>query len=156
MRDLWQQADMGTFTNSYSTTVVPHGVIMLKMKQDPPAYPSANSYLSDLTPCFSRTGYGSIQKDKNIDGNTMTLNGTSYGKGIGIHADSDIRYYLCGNFSRFTASVGIDDETGGNGSVIFQVYRDNQKLFDSGIMTGSSSTQQIDIDTSGVTLLKLI
>jgi hypothetical protein len=55
----------------------------------------------------------------------------------------------------FTASVGVDDETGSNGSVIFQVYGDNQKLFDSGIMTGSSSTQQIDIDTSGVTLLKL-
>jgi alpha-galactosidase len=155
VRDLWQEADMGTFTNSYSTTVAPHGVVMLKIRQDPPAYQSASAYLSDLTPCFSRTGYGSIQKDKSIDGNILTLNGTTYTKGIGTHADSDIRYYLGGNFSNFTASVGVDDETGTNGSVIFQVYGDNQKLFDSGVMTGSSSTRHIDIDISGVTLLNL-
>ena len=39
----------------------------------------------------------------------MTLNGTVYAKGLGVHAASDIRYTMS-SCTSFTASVGVDDE----------------------------------------------
>jgi alpha-galactosidase len=31
IRDVWRQADLGKFNNSFSTTVLPHGVVLLKV-----------------------------------------------------------------------------------------------------------------------------
>ena len=70
----------------------------------------------------------------------MTLAGTVYAKGLGAHAASDIRYTMTA-CTTFTAKVGVDDEVGANGSVVFQVWGDGTKLYDSGAMTGASPTQ---------------
>ena len=78
------------------------------------------------------------------DGLTLTLNGTTYAKGLGTHALSDVRYNASG-CSRFKASIGLDDEVGSNGSVVFQVYADASVVYDSGLMTGVTTTQTIDV-----------
>jgi len=31
VRDLWQHKDVGTFTNSYSPTINPHGSVLLRI-----------------------------------------------------------------------------------------------------------------------------
>ena len=91
--------------------------------------PSGTSYVSDLTATSTTSGYGPVEKDKSNggfaggDGLTITLNGTTYPKGLGVHAASDVQYFLGGTCTRFKASVGVDDEVGANGSVVFQVYR---------------------------------
>ena len=83
--------------------------------------PTSNSYLSDLTWSSMTNGWGPIEKDKSngengaADGHTLTLNGTTYAKGLGTHAISDVRYALGSNCTRFKASVGIDDEVGTRG-----------------------------------------
>ena len=108
-------------------------------------------------------GYGPVEKDESNgedsagDGNTLTLNGTTYTKGLGAHAASDVRYALTSTCTRFKASVGVDDEvptTGG--SVVLQVYADATKVYDSGTMTGATATKSVDVSIAGATQLRLV
>ena len=64
--------------------------------------------------------------------------GVTYTKGLGAHAVRDITYALGGGYTSFLADIGIDDETG-NGTVVFQVFADGVKIYDSGTMNQSSS-----------------
>ena len=54
----------------------------------------------------------------------------------------------------------IFSNTGSNGSVIFKVYaRDaagETKIYDSGVMYGSSSTKKISLSVAGKTRLRLV
>ncbi len=114
------------------------------------------TYLSSLTWASATTGYGTIQKDKSINGLTITLNGVTYTKGIGTHALSKIVYNLAGQYTSFVSDVGLDDEVGDEGSVDFQVLGDGKVLFDSGIMGGLSATQSFNINVTGVQQLTLV
>jgi alpha-galactosidase len=122
---------------------------------------STSTYLSDLVPVVSYSAWGPVERDQSTgdqaagDGRTLTLNGTTYAKGLGVHAYSDVRFTVTG-CTRFRAAVGVDDEVGSNGSVIFRVYTDWAPRFDSGVMTGDSPTKMIDIPLAGVDTLQLI
>ena len=97
----------------------------------PVAAPSGSPYLSDLSWTYADNGWGPVEKDMSNgeraagDGHTITLNGVTYAKGLGTHAPADVRYYLGGACTTFTADVGIDDEVRPNGSVIFRVWTGN-------------------------------
>ena len=107
-------------------------------------------------------GWGPVEKDQSNgesgsgDGRTLTLNGQTFAKGLGAHAASDVRYNLGGSCSRFKASVGVDDEVGTQGSVVFQVYADATKVYDSGAMTGATATQGVDVSVAGANELRLV
>lgn len=94
------------------------------------------------------------------DGRTLTLNGKTYARGFGTHASSEMRYSLQGmdgaQCTRFTADIGVDDEVGGRGSVVFQVFLDGIKAYDSGTMSGASATKQVDLDVAGKRELRLV
>jgi glucose/arabinose dehydrogenase len=128
----------------------------------PPPPPPGTSYLSDINWTFMGNGWGPVEKDRSNgeisggDGQTLTLNGATFAKGLGAHAASDIRYGLAGNCTTFTAQVGVDDEVGSNGSVVFQVWTDGAKLFDSGTMTGTTATKSVNVNVTGRSELKLI
>ena len=64
------------------------------------------------------------------DGHTLTLNGQTFNGGFGVPANSDLAFNLAGiGYKAFAAAVGVDDEVGNNGSVIFQVFVDGVKKF---------------------------
>ncbi len=117
-------------------------------------------YLSELIPFHSSNGLGPFEIDKSNggpvagDGSGLTLKGVTYPKGLGVYAPSEIIYKLAGGYSRFISDVGIS--SGSTGSVIFQVWTDGTKVFDSGLMTGTSPTQKIDISLAGKNELKLV
>lgn len=112
--------------------------------------------LSALTWSSARSDFGSVTKDRSVDGNTLRLNGTSYAKGIGTHANGTITYALNGGYSRFRSDVGVDDEVTANATVRFEVWGDGVKLYESpSAMTASSVTASVDVDVSGVTTLTL-
>ncbi|SDF92956.1 beta-galactosidase [Thermoanaerobacter thermohydrosulfuricus] len=118
-------------------------------------------YASDIDWVSGTVGWSTIKKDKSIDGNTLTLLGPSgnvtFSKGIGTHANSEIVYDVSNKgYVAFQAYVGVDREVGSNGSVVFQVYTDGNKVFDSGTMTGSTQAQFVNIDLTGVSQLKLV
>ncbi len=115
------------------------------------------TYISDLTWTDATVGYGTIHQDQSIAGNTITLNGTTYTKGIGTHAISNISYALNGKYSTFVSDVGVDQEedTKGEGTVIFQIYGDGKLLFDSGALT-NDQVGHVNVDVSGVQTLTLV
>ncbi|MFC5529681.1 NPCBM/NEW2 domain-containing protein [Cohnella yongneupensis] len=117
---------------------------------------SSTVYLSDYAWDSGTAGWGNIMRDKSSDGKPITLNDTVYAKGLGTHAASTIVYTLGGEYARFQAFVGVDDETFGNGDVVFEVWLDGVKSYDSGVMTATTDTAHIDLDISGVNELKLV
>jgi glucose/arabinose dehydrogenase len=119
-------------------------------------------YLSDLIPSAQSNGWGAYERDRSNgelgehDGLPLTLNGVRYAKGLGVHADSELRYALAGRFSRFLAELGVDDEVGPQGSVIFQVFADGEQLYESALLTGDSPTVSIELEVTGRRELRLI
>jgi glucose/arabinose dehydrogenase len=126
---------------------------------------SPQVYVSDLIAASSTNGFGPLEIDKSNgedatgDGRTLTLNGITYTKGLGTHADSEVIYNLTPNqYTTFNAKIGIDDEVadGNCGSVIFKIYKDNNLAYTSPIMYPSSATVDVNLDISNTTQLKLI
>jgi hypothetical protein len=68
-------------------------------------------YLSDLTPTAAVNAWGPYERDRSngengpADGRPLTIRGTVYPKGLGVHAASSLTYALGGAYSR-TASCG--------------------------------------------------
>lgn len=126
------------------------------------AAPSGDKFLSDLAPVSPVNGYGPYERDrsngeKNLgDGRPLTIEGVSYPRGLGVHALSQLTYPLDGNCSAFTASVGVDDEVGARGSVVFQVLVDGKSAYDSGVLRGTDGPRAVNVDVSGARELRLI
>jgi parallel beta-helix repeat protein len=118
-------------------------------------------YLSDESFNQVMNGWGPAEANRSNgesgsnDGRTITLDGVSYQKGIGVHSDSQLYFTLNGQCTTFNAVIGLDDEVGGNGSVYFQVYVDGQMRYMSPLMTGSSPAQNVQVDISGGTTIAL-
>jgi NPCBM/NEW2 domain/Domain of unknown function (DUF1929) len=124
-----------------------------------------SGYLSDQQWDSATNGWGPVERDRSNaeavagDGRTMTINAQTFSKGLGVHALSEITYSLGGNCSSFTATVGVDDEVDNQnrwGTVSFEVYGDNSKLFDSGVMSGTSPAQSISVSLAGRQTLRLL
>ncbi|MBA2939781.1 NPCBM/NEW2 domain-containing protein [Paenibacillus sp. CGMCC 1.16610] len=121
-------------------------------------------YLSNMDWVSATVGWSSIKKDLSIDGNSLRLKGPSgtvtYTKGIGTHANSEIIYNLTGkNYESFQAVVGVDQEVSGTGvsnTIVFQVFLDGVKAFDSGLMRAATVSKAINLDVKGVKEMKLI
>jgi hypothetical protein len=137
--------------------------------QEPPLSPKV-TYLSDLTPVGTPiNGYGPYEKDKSNgenaagDGIPLMMGRVPYAKGLGVHAASDLTFALNKQYATFSAAVGIDDEllTNGcaptfSGSVVFQVFVDDLKIYDSGTVTVRSSALDVSVDVTGKTKLRLV
>jgi hypothetical protein len=118
--------------------------------------PPAPTYLSDLPEAFATQDWGSLKKDTSVDGNPIRVGGTTYAKGLGSHAEGEVRYDLSGGWSRLLATAGVDDEVGSNGSVAFEVWLDGLRVLASPVVTGSSAGLAIDVDVSGASQLRLV
>ncbi|HTX21138.1 MAG TPA: NPCBM/NEW2 domain-containing protein [Candidatus Aquilonibacter sp.] len=156
VRDLVAHQDLGTFTNSYTATIPAYGSMLLKIVGTPIPPPGlGTNYLSDIQPIYAYTGSGTIVPDESIGGHTITLGGVTYPHGIGVNSRSGVEYNLGGVCSRFQATLGIDDEVGSSGTVIFEVFADGTRIYESGVMTGSTPATSINLDVTGVRRLTL-
>ena len=94
------------------------------------------------------------------DGQPLTIGGKVYTQGFGTHAGSQMLFTLAPasniTCTTFTADVGVDDEVGSKGSVVFQVYADGVKKYDSGSLTGADAAKAVSVDVTGVKQLKLV
>ena len=99
--------------------------------------------------------WGVARRDRSVDDRPLTLAGKAYASGIGTHANSSFEIGLDGNASRFRVTVGVDDETNGNGTVRFLVVADGKTLFDSKTMR-KGDARTVDVDLTGVRLLRLV
>ena len=86
----------------------------------------------------------------------MRIAGKTYAHGVGAHATSRILYQLDNRYRQFEAEVGVDDEKGGQGTVVFQVFCDGRKVFDSGLMRGKQPAKKVSLPLDGVEELLLV
>ena len=114
--------------------------------------------MSDLSMQAASQDIGVLQRDRNFLGKTISLTGKKYSRGLGTHANSEIVYELDKKYSCFKADIGIDDTEGPNHpeSVVFKVFVDGEKAYESPVMRWDSAPMQIKIDVDDKQELKLI
>ncbi len=162
LKDLWTK-QTGSTAGAISVSVPAHGTVMLRVTPGshvPP--PAGMSQLSDLSWMSAVNGWGPVERDESNgdikagDGHTLSIRGATYGKGLGVHANSDVSYFLGGTCKNLTVDVGVDDESYGNGSVDFQIYRDSTKVADTGVVTGKDAVRHLSVDLTGAAKLRLV
>ena len=108
-------------------------------------------------------GLGPVEIDRSVggpapaDGQGLRIGGRAFGHGFGTASTSLIRFDLSGAAQSFSSWVGIDDEVGSAGSVVFRVLADGVPLFDSGLLTGSDAALFSGwLDLGGSRVLELV
>ena len=99
--------------------------------------------------------WGQPHANRSVDGHPLLLDGKRFEHGLGTHANSILRIALGGTAERFTAMVGVDDEVGKNGSVVFKVTGDGKTLWDSGVLHGGDRAKDVSVALDGVKKLVL-
>jgi alpha-galactosidase len=161
VRDLWQDSWVAATPEGFSVSVPGHDAVALRVNGVEPPLPSGRVSLSDLRWTYATNGFGPVELDQSngeneaLDGGPIRLRGAAYAKGLGVHGPSLIRYRLGQACTRFSAEVGIDDETGGRGSAQFEVWADGERLFSSGVLTGTSAPAAVDVEVTGRRELRL-
>ncbi len=107
-------------------------------------------------------GWGPYEVDRSngedgaTDGRTIALSGVPYLHGLGVHAPSELRFALNSQCTgNFIADIGVDNESGKLGSVVFQVYLDNVKVYDSGTVRGGDPRKTVNVNVAGKKELRL-
>ncbi|MDH6579247.1 NPCBM/NEW2 domain-containing protein [Kitasatospora sp. MAP5-34] len=162
VKDLWSKQTSST-TGAISVAVPAHGTVMLRVTPGSPVPPPTGmNQLSDLPWISAVNGWGPVERNESNgdikagDGRTISIRGATYAKGLGVHANSDVGYYLGGACKNLTVDVGVDDETYGNGTVDFQIYRDGTKVADTGVVTGKDAVRHLSADLTGAAKLRLV
>jgi len=117
-------------------------------------------YLSDIRAIRATNGWnGEPRPDLSIEDNPIRIRGKAFGKGMGVHAYSELVYRAHPQIERFTAIVGIDDEKqdDAGASVTFGVYADDKELFLSKVLTPADAPLPIDVAIpKGAKLIRLV
>jgi len=128
----------------------------------PALLPRGTSYLGDDPWLRADNGWGPVERNTSVgedgagDGKPISINGVTYAKGLGVHAQSSIVYYLSGTCTKVRALVGLDDEKTGAGSVSFEIWADGTKVADSGLIVRGNATKTLEADVSRATVLRLV
>lgn len=94
--------------------------------------------------------------NQSFSGETMSIGGRKFARGIGTHATSSLSLDLEGQGQELSARVGVDDGKKTHpGSVEFVVLGDGKELWHSGLMTGGQPAKTLAVDLAGVKLLEL-
>jgi hypothetical protein len=115
-----------------------------------------DAWLDEIRPVYQQQDCGTLGLRQTFDANPLRLAGRKYERGLGTHANSEIRYRLDNGYTRLDAEVGVDDEKDGAGTVVFQVFTDGCKVFDSGVMRGKQAARKISVPLDGVEEMALV
>lgn len=161
VRDLWAGTTLDATSLGFSVTVPSHDAVALRIEGTERPLPRGQVPLTDLRWTYATNGYGPVEldttngEDEPLDGAPIRLRGAAYDRGLGVHGPSLVRYRLGRACSRFIADIGVDDDVDGRGSVQFEVWADGERLFQSGVVTGTSPALTVDIDVTGRRELRL-
>ena len=101
-------------------------------------------------------GWGDPHRNKSVDNNPLKVGGQHHIEGIGTHAESILAIDLGTPTYQFVSEIGVDDEVGKKGSVVFQVWGDGKLLAHSGVMHGGDRADTISADLKGVKQIMLV
>ncbi|MBC7327929.1 NPCBM/NEW2 domain-containing protein [bacterium] len=126
--------------------------------------PSEVHYLSEhleLIVSFTQ-GWGELGLDVSAHAPWQTplplqIKDKKYEKGLGHHAPGEIIISLNGAYLAFESEIGVQWQGGSNvGSVVFQVFVDGRKVFDSGVMRELDPPRKVRIPLKGADELRLV
>lgn len=117
--------------------------------------PANAIWLDSLDVSKASSEWQTPQAGHSIDKNPLALKGTTFAHGLGTHATGQMTLDLKGAATRFLCFVGVDDEKVGQGSVVFTIWADGKKLFDSGEMHGGDAPKLADVNLTGAQKLIL-
>jgi len=133
-------------------TVLALAVVMFA----PPKPARAETFgLETLSLQYIEQEWGEAHANRSVEDHPLLLGGKRFEHGVGTHASSTFRITLGGHAERFTATVGVDDEVGKKGSVVFQVIGDGKTLWESGVLRGGDPAKDVSVALEGVKLLVL-
>lgn len=125
-------------------------------------------YLSDLqperavwTPYFGQNPLSATKRfhaprfDRGFQSDPLRLADVVYDRGLAIYCRTELVYRLPERFSRFQATVGIDDAVRPNGKVRLVVRGDDRLLLDV-VVLGSDAPRTIDLDIKDVRRLTIL
>ncbi|MEL6191566.1 MAG: NPCBM/NEW2 domain-containing protein [Bacteroidota bacterium] len=118
--------------------------------------------LSSLNWDAEINGWGPAEKNQSNgeansgDGSTLRIGNQSYSTGLGVHATSRVTYTLNGNYNRFASDIGVDEEVGNNGSVVFEVLLDGKLAYASPVLRGTDGPLSMELDVTGANEMVLI
>src|SRR5438552_11043852 len=92
--------------------------------------------ISALDISSASQSWGKPAVNTTVDGKPITIGGKVFETGFGTHAISEFIIDIKRQALSFEATVGVDDEVGKHGSVRFQVWGDNRKLWESNVIRG--------------------
>jgi hypothetical protein len=120
-------------------------------------------YLSDLRPRdYKHTPYLGMRwpytLDASVAGHELRVGGSTYDKGIGMHSESRLTFELGGGYQWFEAWVGLDDQTGREGSAVIGVLVDGKPrdLGPAKELTGAGKPLPIRLRVAGARELTLV
>jgi hypothetical protein len=114
-----------------------------------------NLYLTQLRPAAAEQGWGKLRTNASVEGRRMKMRGELYRQGLGTHAPSRLMYEIPAGYAYFEAEVGVDDGTGGAGSVVAAVSLDGARVFRSPVLTGLDAPARVRIPLDGARQLLL-
>jgi len=113
-------------------------------------------WLSSLDVSRVEQGWGQARMNRSVDNRRLMIAGQRYQNGIGTHANSSIPLLLDGNGVELSGRAGLDDETNGRGSVVFQITADGKEIWTSGLMRPRDAAKEFTLDVKGVKSLVLL
>lgn len=121
----------------------------------------AATYLSDLEPAgYRHVPYlersWAYALNRSVGGGPLRAGGKTYLKGIAMHSTARLSFEIPPGKKRFAASIAIDDEAQGRGSVTFRVFVDKEQRYQSEIVRGGEPPKPIEVDVAGGATLSLV
>lgn len=87
----------------------------------------------------------------------LRIKDKDYSRGLGHHANGEILLPLEGRYKTFECEVGVQWQGGKSpGSVVFQVFVDDKKVFDSGVMHENDAAKKVRAPVAGGGELRLV
>ncbi|MEO5714326.1 MAG: glycoside hydrolase family 97 catalytic domain-containing protein [Luteolibacter sp.] len=111
---------------------------------------AGDAWLDDFPVREIASGFSNSRANKSISDKPLSVGGVLFKRGAGVHAPSSGSFMTDGKSSlRFKAKVGADDSASGTGSVAFQIFGDEKKLYDSGLIRKGDAAKDVDVDLTG-------
>ena len=101
---------------------------------------------------------GAPARNKNAAAQPMTVAGRMFVRGLGTGAPARIGLTLDGKYATFESCVGVDGGTvpHDKSTLVFEIWADGKKLWESGPITRSDDPVQARVDIRGAKLLELV
>jgi hypothetical protein len=113
-------------------------------------------YLSELPELKWEQSWGKGRKNMNINKDRIFISNYPYEYGISTHSNSEIIYGLGKKYKFFKADMGLGNEVGSKGSVIFKIKLDGQEVYKSKLIRGTGDPLYVEIPLEGKEAMELL